>query len=102
MNARRSILVLSAVALVSAGSLFSMNHHQKTMTIVADGTDPMPYPPKPKGGFTQGRSFLVADGTDPMPYPPKPKGGFTQGRSVLVADGTDPMPFPPKHKSAAA
>ena len=76
MNARRSILVVSAVALVSACSL-SMNHHQKTMTIVADGTDP-------------------------MPYPPKPKGGFTQGRSVLVADGTDPMPFPPKHKSAAA
>jgi len=34
MNARRSILVVSAVALVSASSLFSMNHHQQTMTIV--------------------------------------------------------------------
>jgi len=73
MNARRSILVVSAVALVSACSL-SMNHHQKTMTIIADGTDPMPYP-KPRGGFTEGRSVLVADGTDPMPYP-KPRGGF--------------------------
>ena len=59
MNARRYILVLSAVALVSAVSLFSMNHHQKTMTIVADGTDPMPYP-KPRGGFTEGQSVLVA------------------------------------------
>jgi len=73
MNARRSILVVSAVALVSACSL-SMNHHQKTMTIVADGTDPMPYP-KPMFVFTEGRSFIVADGTDPMPYP-KPRGGF--------------------------
>jgi hypothetical protein len=91
MNARRSILVVSAVALVSACSLFSLNHHQKTMTIVADGTDPMPYP-KPRGGFTEGRSVLVADGTDPMPYP-KPRGGFTEGQSVLVAGGT---------KSAAA
>ena len=92
MNARRSILVVSAVALVSACSLFSMNHQQKTMTMVADGTDPMPYP-KPRGGFTEGRSVLVADGTDPMPYP-KPRGGFTQAQSVLVADGTDPMPYP--------
>lgn len=82
MNARRSILVVSAVALISACSLVTMNHYQKT-TIVADGTDPMPYP-KPKGGFTPGQPVLVADGTDPMPYP-KPRGGFTQGRSVLVA-----------------
>jgi hypothetical protein len=86
MNARRSILVVSAVALVSASSLFSMNHHQKTMTIVADGTDPMPYP-KPRGGFIEGQSVLVADGTDPMPYP-KPKGGFTEGQSVLLSGGT--------------
>jgi len=62
MNARRSILVVSAVALISACSLFSMNHYQKTMTIVADGTDPMPYP-KPRGGFTEGQSVLVAGGT---------------------------------------
>ena len=62
MNARRSILVVSAVALVSACSLFSMNHHQKTMTMVADGTDPMPYP-KPRGGFTEGQSVLVSGGT---------------------------------------
>ena len=61
MNARRSILVVSAVALVSACSLFSMNHHQKTMTIVADGTDPMPYP-KPRGGFTEGQSVLLSGG----------------------------------------
>ncbi len=86
MNARRSILVVSAVALVSACSLFSMNHNQKTMTMVADGTDPMPYP-KPRGGFTQAQSVLVADGTDPMPYP-KPRGGFTQGQSILVTEGT--------------
>ena len=91
MNARRFILVVSALALVSACSLFSMNHHQKTMTIVADGTDPMPYP-KPRGGFTEGRSVLAADGTDPMPYP-KPRGGFAEGQSVLVAGST---------KSAAA
>jgi hypothetical protein len=90
MNALRSILVVSAVALVSACSLLSMNHQQKT-TIVADGTDPMPYP-KPRGGFTEGQSVLVADGTDPMPYP-KPRGGFAEGQSVLVAGGT---------KSAAA
>jgi len=62
MNARRSILVVSAVALVSACSLFSMNHQQKTMTMVADGTDPMPYP-KPRGGFTEGQSVLVSGGT---------------------------------------
>ena len=62
MNARRSILVVSAVALVSACSLFSMNHHQKTMTMVADGTDPMPYP-KPRGGFREGQPVLVAGGT---------------------------------------
>jgi hypothetical protein len=86
MNARRSILVVSAVALVSACSLFSINHHQTTLTMVADGTDPMPYP-KPRGGFTEGRSVLVADGTDPMPYP-KPRGGFTEGQSVLVSGGT--------------
>jgi len=86
MNARRSILVVSAVALVSACSLFSMNHNQKTMTMVADGTDPMTYP-KPRGGFTQAQSVLVADGTDPMPYP-KPRGGFTQGQSILVTEGT--------------
>jgi hypothetical protein len=53
------------------------------MTIIVDGTDPMPYP-KPRGGFTGGGSVLVADGTDPMPYP-KPRGGFTEGQSVLVA-----------------
>jgi hypothetical protein len=55
------------------------------MTIVADGTDPMPYP-KPRGGFTEGRSVLVADGTDPMPYP-KPR-GFTERQSVLFSGGT--------------
>jgi len=45
-------------------------------TLLAIGTDPVPFPPG-----------LVGIGTDPVPFPP----------GKLAGIGTDPVPFPPGH-----
>ena len=51
-------------------------------TLVAIGTDPVPWPPPKK---------LAAIGTDPVPWPPPKK---------LAMIGTDPVPLPYPKKPA--
>ena len=70
MKARKSILAISGMVLVTACLLFAGSQNplrESAPSKVADGGDPMPNPyPKPP-------ATIVADGGDPMPNPyPKP------------------------------
>jgi hypothetical protein len=100
MKVRKSLFAVLVVGLLFGGSYIAERASQKAVSaprLVADGTDPMPKPPRgtlivrdqPAAGV------LLADGTDPMPRPPR--GTLTRGdqpaAGVLVVDGTDPMPL---------
>jgi hypothetical protein len=100
MQVRKSLFVALGVVLLFGGSYVGKRASEKLglgPQFVADGTDPMPKPPR--GGQIVAEEaaagVLVADGTDPMP---KPRGGKIVAEEVaagvLVADGTDPMPLP--------
>jgi hypothetical protein len=74
MIARKSIFVTAGVVLMIVFSLPVINQHPNitpTPIKIADGTDPMPYPPHSSATLNLSGPVLVADGTDPMPYPPR-------------------------------
>jgi hypothetical protein len=107
MQVRKSLFVALGVILLF-GSSYVEKGTSKTSTsgpqFVADGTDPMPKPPR--GGKLVAEEaasgVFVADGTDPMPKPPRGKLVAEEAASgVLMADGTDPMPKPPRGKLVA-
>jgi len=80
MNVRKSLFVVSAVGLLFSVSYMAERTNQKAVSaprLVADGTDPMPKPPRGTSAATEEAApgVLVADGTDPMPVP-KPKRGL--------------------------
>jgi hypothetical protein len=80
MKARKSVFVLTALALLFGGSYLAGKAGQIAVPerrSIADGADPMPLPyPKPKnaGSANDANSsarpgILLADGADPMPLP---------------------------------
>jgi len=80
MKARKSVFVLTGLAVLFGGSYFAEKAGQKAVPerrSIADGADPMPLPyPKPKGAGSANDAnmsarpgILVADGADPMPLP---------------------------------
>ena len=78
MKARKSVFVLTAVAVLFGGSYLAEKAGRKAVPerrSMVDGTDPMPLP-RPTRGMEVAKdeatpSILVADGTDPMPRPPR-------------------------------
>lgn len=76
MKVRKSLFAVWTVSLLFGGFYIAQRASQKAVPVprlVADGSDPMPFP-KPTRG-----TAVVADGAAP---------------AVLVADGSDPMPMP--------
>lgn len=80
MKARKSLFVLTTLAVLFGGSYLVGKAGQKAVTepkSIADGADPMPLPyPRPKGAGSANDAnmsarpgILVADGADPMPLP---------------------------------
>jgi len=80
MKARKSLFVLTALAVLFGGSYLVGKEGQKAVAepkSIADGADPMPLPyPRPKGAGSANDAnrsarpgILVADGADPMPLP---------------------------------
>jgi len=79
MKARKSVFVLTALAVLFGGSYVAEKAGQKAVPerrSMADGADPMPLPyPKLKGAGSANDAnrtagpILVADGADPMPLP---------------------------------
>jgi hypothetical protein len=79
MKVRKSLFAVLVVGLLFGGSYIAERASQTAVSaprLAADGTDPMPRPPR--GTLTVGdqpaAGVLVVDGTDPMPLPKPTRG----------------------------
>lgn len=76
MKVRKAVFALTAMAVLFGGSYLAEKAGCKAVSdrrLIADGTDPMPFP-RPTRGIAIAKGVatprvLMADGTDPMPRP---------------------------------
>ena len=80
MKVRKSLFAVCMVSLLFGGSCIAERASQKAVPapqLVADGSDPMPFPKPTRGTAVvadEGApSVLAADGSDPMPVPRPPR-----------------------------